>query len=131
LAASLVVGIKDFRRNVSPDFLFLEPSELVVTPEIRNVTRMGLRDVAYEIGPFITLLPGPVFQYLWEERRFLLLGQLQGADVVAISKADLLDAGEIEYIRNTLDAHRRGILQLSTHAGLGLEKVVKAIEGLD
>jgi G3E family GTPase len=130
LAASLVASIKDFRRHVRPDFLFLEPSELVLIHEIRNVTAMGLRDVVYDIGPFISLVDGPNFRYLWEERRLLLVGQIQGADVVAISRSDLMDAGEIEDITHILKDYSPGVLQLSTRTGLGLEEVVKAISGL-
>jgi G3E family GTPase len=129
LAASLVAGIKDFRRNLSPDYLFIEPSELVLTAEMHNVTLMGLRDIAYDIGPFITLVEGPSFQLMWQERQLLLLGQIAGADLVAVSKSDLITAGMMADIVNTLKAHRNGVLQLSARSGLGLKEVVETIGG--
>ncbi len=125
LAASLVASIKDFRRNMTPDFLFIEPSELVVTSEIRNVTSMAHRDVAYDIGPFITLVAGPDFPTLWQERRPLLLGQLAGADLVAVSKSDLMDAGRVAEINHTLGPHCGYLIQLSARSGLGIEEVMK------
>ena len=69
LATSLVSEIKKFRRDIDPDFLFIEPSEIVVTREMRIVSSMGLRDVKYATGPFITLVDGPAFEVSWEERR--------------------------------------------------------------
>ncbi len=129
MAASLVASIKDFRRNMSPDFLFIEPSEMGVASEMRNATSMGRRDVTYDIGPFITLVDGPAFPSFWQERRTLLLGQVAGADLVAVNKSDLMDAGRIENIIHTLAAHRNGIIQLSAHSGLGIEEVVKTIAG--
>lgn len=127
MATSLVASIKDYRRNIQPDFLFIEPSEMVVTSEIRKVAAMGRRDVSYDIGPFITLLDGPAFPTLWQERQPLLLGHLEGADLVAVSKSDLMDAGGIEEINHTLNDHCRDIIQLSVHSGLGIKEVMKAI----
>lgn len=130
LAAGLVASLKEFHRKARPDFLFIEPSELVATSEMRTVTSMARRDVAYDIGPFITLVAGPAFPALWQERRPLLLGQLAGADLVAVSKSDLMDADGIEEIINTLEAHCNGITRLSARSGLGMEEVVKIIENL-
>ena len=79
---------------MNPDYLFLEPSEMIVTKELRNVTKMGLRDIQYDIGPFITLIDGPSFSFNWEERPKLLLGQMQDADRVAISRTDLINVAE-------------------------------------
>jgi G3E family GTPase len=130
LAASLVAGIKEFRKNVSPDFLFIEPSEMVVTSEMRNVIRMGLRDTKYAIGPFITLVPGTAFQNLWQERRPLLLGQMAGAGLVALSKSDLLSAGQMAEIMDILKDYGNSIIPLSSQTGSGIEEVVKTIAGV-
>ena len=111
---------KSFTGRCARNFLFIEPSELVATSEMRNVTSMARRDVTYEFGPFITLVEGPAFPTLWQERRPLLLGQLAGADLVAVSKSDLLDAHGIEEIIHTLEAHCNGLTRLSARSGLGL-----------
>jgi G3E family GTPase len=129
LATSLVSDIKKIRRNLTPDFLFIEPSELVVTEEMRHAAVMARRDINYDVGPFITLVDGPGFQALWQERQPLLLGQIAGADLVAVSKSDLIGAGRMEEIMHTLQGYSRGVLRLSSYSGSGLEEVVKAIEG--
>ena len=128
LASSLVDLKKKLKREVDPDLLFVEPSEMVVTREIRDVTAMGLRDIRYTAGPFITLVDGPLFGFLWNERRTLLLGQVQGADLVAISRSDLLVPGELEKIADHLADHCDPPLALSTQNGTNLEVVAQHIE---
>lgn len=127
LATNLVASIKEFRRSLNPDFLFIEPSEMVVTRELRNVSAMGLRDVSYEIGPFITLVDGPAFEFSWQERRALLLGQITNADLVAVSRADLLEPRRLEDIVSTLKGYCNGVLGLSARLGLGMDEVVEAL----
>jgi G3E family GTPase len=129
LATSLVSEIKKIRRTLHPDFLFIEPSGLVVSEEMRQATRMALRDVSYSNGPLIALVDGPGFQDVWRFRQPLLLGQLSGADLVALSKSDLLSAERMAAIRDTLQEYCNDILQLSVQSGSGLEEIVKAIEG--
>lgn len=125
LASSLVDLKKELKRSHDPDFLFIEPSEMVVTQELRDVTAMGLRDIRYDIGPFITLVDGPLFEFLWSERRTLLLGQVKDADLVAVSRADSIDAGELNIIRQTLDRYSSNLIALSIRNGDGLAEVVK------
>ena len=127
LAASLVDLKKELKRSHDPDFLFIEPSEMVVTQELRDVTAMGLRDIRYEIGPFITLVDGPLFEFLWSERRTLLLGQVKDADLVAVSRADAIDAGEVTKARQALDPYCSRLMTLSVRSGDGLAEVVKRV----
>jgi len=100
---------------------------MVVTREMRNVTAMGRRDVTYEIGPFITLVDGPGFQTLWQERQPLLRGQIAGADLVAVSRADLISAAGVEEIVDTLTGYCNGVLRLSARSGSGMEEVMEII----
>lgn len=128
LASSLVDLKKKLKREVDPDLLFVEPSEMVVTREIRDVMSMGLRDIRYTAGPFVTLVDGPLFGFLWSERRTLLLGQVQGADLVAVSRADLIDAEELETIKGNLDGYCDPPFTLSARNGTNLEVVTQLIE---
>lgn len=128
LAASLVARIKEIKRTLNPDYLFIEPSEMVLTQEMLDATRMGLRDVSYQIGPFITLIDGPAFPQLWEERRPLLLGQIHKADLVAISRADLLSPERLRETIESLNGYREPVFSLSSRLGLGLEEVIQKID---
>ena len=123
LASSLVDLKKELKKTHDPDVLFVEPSEMVVTEELRQVAAMGRRDIRYEIGPFITLVDGPLFGFLWQERRKLLIGQVSDADVVAISRCDQIDPQELQEIQNLLAEYHSGIDELSVHQNLGLETI--------
>jgi len=127
LAASLVDLEKEIKRSHDPDFLFIEPSEMVVTQELRDVTAMGLRDIRYDIGPFITLVDGSLFDFLWSERRTLLLGQVKDADLVAVSRVDSIDSAELTKVRDTLNGCGTDLLTLSVRSGEGLMKVMKRV----
>lgn len=128
MAASLATRIKGIQRDIAPDLLFIEPSEMVVTRELRNVSAMGLRDVAYEVGPFITLVDGPTFNFSWQERRALLLGHIADADLVVLSRSDLINSRRLEEIIKTLNDFRNPISGLSTPLGLGVKEVVEMVE---
>ena len=127
LASSLVDLKKELKRNHDPDFLFIEPSEMVVTQELRDVTAMGLRDIRYDIGPFITLVDGPLFEFLWSERRTLLLGQVKDADLVVVSRADSIEAAEMAKVRQALDRYCSNLIALSVRSGKGLPEVLKRV----
>jgi G3E family GTPase len=92
-----------------------------------DATRMGRRDVSYDIGPFITLIDGPAFERVWEERQPLLLGQIHKADLVAVSRTDLLGAAQVKGILLTLKEYRNPVLMLSVRTGQGLEEVMQPI----
>lgn len=127
LASSLVDLKKQLKRNVDPDLLFIEPSEMVVTRELRDVAAMGLRDIHYETGPFITLVDGPLFEFLWSERRALLLGQVKDADLVAVSRVDLIGNDELGRIKSLLEGHGGSSIALSAENGTNVEKVAYLI----
>jgi len=103
---------------------------MIVTSELRDVTKMALRDIQYEIGPFITLIDGPSFSFNWEERPKLLLGQMQDADRVAISRTDLINAKELEHIRGSLKAATNTLL-LSTQNSSSINELAQQILLMD
>ena len=121
--------IKDLKRGLDPDFLFIEPFELVITNEIRTAISMGLRDVTYEIGPFIALVDASTFGYSWQERKSTILNHLIGADVVAISRIDLVEPEYLETIRDTLKDHINSshLLEVSFSSAHGLDEVAAVI----
>ena len=130
LATSLVDLIKKIKRSHDPAFLFVEPSEMVVTQELQNVAAMGHRDVRYQIGPLITLVDAPRFQFLWAERQRLIIGQIRDADIVALSRTDRLEDSSPDEIRNELRPYCNGIDLLSVHNSNSLEQVLMKVPDL-
>ncbi len=129
LAARLVALQKELKRKHNPDFLFIEPSEMVVTQELRDVMAMGRRDITYEIGPLITLVNGPEFDSQWQNRSFLMIGQMKDADLVLLSRSDLMDACGIHALEQKLMDYVRSLLPLSVPCNRGVKEVVMAVLG--
>lgn len=127
MATSFASLLKQVLKTIHPDFLFVEPSGMVITKELQSVTAMALRDVRYEIGAFLTLLDGPLFETWWSSRRELLLGQAAGADLLAVSRVDLLDPAELEQMRERLKPYADGIIGLSVFSGLGVDETMRRI----
>ena len=127
LAASLVDNIKDIKRKRDPDRLFIEASEMVTTREMRNVSAMGQRDIRYEAGPFLTLINGLDFEFLWNERRRLVSEQIDGADWVIVNRMDDLAPEETAFIRQTLSDCRQRLLTARGTDGPIMESLAAAM----
>ena len=129
LAGSLTILIKDIKRSLDPEILFIEPFELVITNEIRTAISMGLRDVTYDIGPFIALVDADSFEFSWQERQQTILNHIVGADVVAISRIDLVQQKYLETIRDALlvcsDINR--LLEVSLPYQQGMDDILGMI----
>ncbi|MBI5251168.1 MAG: hypothetical protein HY912_16895 [Desulfomonile tiedjei] len=128
LAASFAVLIKEFRRNDNPDFLFIEPAGMVTTQELVAASKLAQRDCNYEIGPVITLVNAEDFEFLWEERRNLLVAQMEDADLVALSRADLQEKTVLGRIKTEIEPFSKEIIELSTAKGQGLERVMNLLD---
>lgn len=126
LAGSLTNMIKDIKRTLNPDYLFIEPFELVVTKEILTALAMGQRDVDYEVGPVFALIDAPEFDYLWQERKQTLMNYISGCHRVAITRVDLVKPRKLEHIRETLrnEAQVNNACSVSIPDNQGIEKVV-------
>jgi G3E family GTPase len=125
--ASFAVLIKSFCRETKPDFLFIEPSSMVTTQELSAAAASGLRDCSYHIGPFITLVDGPEFEATWAERQMLLRAQISGADLVAVSRVDMLEKHQRDRILEILKQDTEKIIELSTLQELGTEFIVDVV----
>ena len=122
---------KKLKRSANPDFLFLEPSEMVVTKELRSVLSMGLRDIRYAVGPFITLVDAPSFPFNFEERKSLILGQIRDADLIAVSRADRIDKRQINEICGGLQLRQKETLLLGCQGGDSLDMLGDRILSLN
>jgi G3E family GTPase len=127
LAASLVDLIKKIKRTHNPEFLFIEPSEMVVTRELQDVAAMGHRDVRYQIGPLITLVDAQRFPFMWAERQQLMIGQINGADIVVLSRIDRIEASSPDDIREVLRPYCSRIGLLNIHDPDSVDKILMKV----
>lgn len=119
--------IKRIKREFSPDWLIIEPSEMVVTRELRDVAAMGLRDVRYDVGPLVALVDGPDFDFIWSERQRLVKGQMEGADVVAVSRTDRLEESVYRAIIEALAPYADPLHRFSSRNGAGVDMAWRSI----
>ena len=121
--------IKRIKRENDPDILFIEPSEMVVTSEMRQVIAMGARDISFDTGPLITLIDGPNFDSLWNERRQLIIGQITDADVIAVSRTDRISNSDVKAIHSWLSPYSQNLRSVSTLDDSGVKPIWDAISG--
>lgn len=121
--------IKQIRRKHDPDILFIEPSEMVVTSEMRQVIAMAKRDISLIAGPLITLVDGANFDSHWKERQRLVIGQISDADVVAVSRSDRISSSVMEAIHTRLSPYGRHLRSIDTRNDSGVQAIWDAIIG--
>lgn len=131
LAGSLTNLIKGIKRNIGPDYLFVEPFELVVTREILTALAMGTRDVRYEIGPVIALVNALEFDDNWRERRQTLVNHMTGSRAVAVTHADEVDDARLWSVMDVVKANvdHEAVFPLSVPHGRGVETLIELVTG--
>lgn len=102
---------------------------MVTAHELRAAASMGLRDVKYDRGPIIALVDGPDFESMWEEREGWIRSQIHDADLVAISRTDLLNGRDVDRISSVLGQCSGNVTPLSTKDGTGIDVVMKLVVG--
>jgi G3E family GTPase len=100
---------------------------MVTAQELRAAASMGLRDVKYDAGPIIALVDGPDFEFMWEGRGKLIRSQIQDAELVAISRTDLLNGSDVDRISSVLNEYAGNITSLSIKDGSGIDAVMKLV----
>jgi G3E family GTPase len=129
LAGSLTNMIKNIKRTVNPDYLFIEPFELVVTKEILTALAMGQRDIKYEVGPVFALIDASEFDFLWQERKQTIINHVIGSSKVAITRADLVDKQKLKLIREAVENEMQinDIFAVSIPESVGIEKLMAGL----
>lgn len=100
---------------------------MIVTRELRGVVNMGLRDINYGVGPVITLVDSPTFSFHWEERPKLIQGQIQDADIIALSRTDRIDPIRVDQICTTLNLPVENQLLLGQESHSAIAELAQAI----
>lgn len=104
---------------------------MVVSEEIKDVAAMGLQDLKFQFGPLITLLDCTRFAFNWRERRPLLMGQIQDADLVLRSRSDLVDQAALDECAAELKEVGMEASPISVPRNRGLKKVAQTIDAFE
>ncbi len=126
--AKTVYGLyKDF----NPDHLLVEPTGVAVPNQVKLAARMSGRDARIQLGPAIVLFDAtrPAELLDMDMLGQLVSTQVKDADMVAISKVDAIDGGEIEGIKEKIRElnPKAEIFPLSSFNGTGVDRVIEII----
>jgi len=118
----------------NPDVLLVEPTGVAIPRQVKIVAKMGGRDTKVEIGPAIVLFDSSRPEELMDDELMGLLvkTQLKDADIVVISKVDMVDRAHIdeckEMITEAIPKLRKvRFVEVSAINGTGVNEVVDAM----
>lgn len=126
--AKTVYGLyKDF----APDHVLVEPTGVAVPHQVKMAARMSSRDARITLGPAIVLFDAtrPAELLDMDMLGQLVTTQVKDADVVAISKVDLVRESDMNRIQDDIRSLNQNarIVRLSSFTGLGLDQIKKII----
>ncbi len=126
--AKTIYGLyKDFR----PDHVLVEPTGVAVPRQVKMAGKMSGRDAKISIGPAIVLFDAtrPAELLDMDMLGQLVTTQIKDADVVAISKIDVVDEAATEEAAQRIREfnERTEILNLSSFTGEGVDRIIEII----
>ncbi|MGO8878417.1 MAG: CobW family GTP-binding protein [Desulfomonilaceae bacterium] len=131
VAATFAKTVYGLYKDFAPDHVLVEPTGVAVPHQVKMAARMGSRDAKITLGPAIVLFDAtrPAELLDMDMLGQLVTTQVKDADVVAISKVDLVGESELSIIQeNVRNLNENAqILRLSSFTGLGLEQIKQII----
>lgn len=118
--------------DFNPDLVLVEPTGVAIPRQVKLVAAMGGRDTQVEVGPAIVLFDSSRPDELMDDELMgiLVKTQLRDADIVVISKVDMVDRSRIEECKELIvEAMPRTprFIEVSAINGTGVDEVVNAI----
>lgn len=132
VAGNLMKTLRLLSEGPKPEIVIIEPTGIAVPRSIKETILSGARKQDISVGPTIVLFDTTREEKLltYESLRRLVTTQLKDADIIALSKVDMVSE---EVIARTGDAMRfinpgARIVRLSTVTGDGLETLIQAMQ---
>jgi len=129
LSGSLQNTLKAIKREYEPDVIIIEPTGIAL-PNI--VTRLVKLSMIEEDGMYtICLIDAYRAPKLFSEAKLFVSRQIDGADIVAVNKMDLVDDGIKEKITDLIVGivPNAEIVYISAKTGEGVAPLVDLLEG--
>jgi len=132
VAGNLMKTLRLLSEGPRPDIVIIEPTGIAVPSSIKATILSGAQKQDISVGPTIVLFDTTREEKLltYESLRRLVTTQLKDADIIALSKVDMVSK---EVIARAGDAMRfinpgARIVHLSTVTGDGLETLIEATQ---
>lgn len=133
VAATFAKTIYRLYKDFAPEHILVEPTGVAVPHQVKMASKMGGRDAKISLGPAIVLFDAtrPAELLDMDMLGRLVTTQLKDADIIAISKVDIVDDAEAadssERVRNY--NAKAEIINLSSFSGLGVTELAERIIG--
>jgi G3E family GTPase len=131
VASTFAKTLAQLARDFEPDIVVVEPTGVAIPRQVKAAAAMGGRTAKIEIGPVIVLFDSTRPDELLDMELMgrLVTAQLEDADIVAVSKVDVVTAEEAQ---RAMEAARTVIpgahfMQVSAISGQGLSDLVDLI----
>ncbi len=117
-------------REHGADYVFTEPSGIVIPFELRNAIAAAGRDVRLHTGPVVLLLNAADAESAFAEHLVhVTRQQVEQSDLVALTKADAAPEGAVEYLEGMVRAltHTAPLHVVSLLSGRGVSALVDTV----
>lgn len=132
VAGNLIKTLRLLSEGPKPDIVIIEPTGIAVPGSIRTTILSGAHKQDISMGPTVVLFDTTREEKLltYESLRRLVSTQLRDADIIALSKVDMVSAEAITHAGDAVRLINPGaqIVHLSTTRGDGFETLVQATE---
>lgn len=131
IASTFAKTIYALYKDFQPEHILVEPTGVAVPHQVKLAARMSGRDARISIGPAIVLFDAtrPAELLDMDLLGQLVTTQLKDADVLAISKVDIVSEDQvqeaIERVRQYNPAAE--IIRLSSFKELGIDRIIEII----
>jgi len=130
VAGNLRSTLKTLSREIDPDMVIIEPTGMAVPSTVKEVAGYVGSTVDIVFGPTIVLFDTTRAKKLltYETLERLVTTQLKDADIIALSKVDVIEKEKVKSIGDEVLKYNPGaeIIRLSTKSGEGLEDLAEA-----
>lgn len=127
LSGSLQSTLRIITKEYSPDLIIIEPTGLAFASKIKQIIRTSM--VGEDRTVTICLIDAFRAAKLFEETRLFLSRQVEGSDIVAVNKIDIVTPETLEEVQATVREISPGsnIVLISAREGKGVDELVKLL----
>lgn len=131
VAATFAKTIYRLYKEFSPDHVLVEPTGVAVPHQVKLAARMSGRDAKISMGPAVVLFDAtrPAELLDMDMLGQLVTTQVKDADLLAISKIDVVTEAEVEdSIAKVREINSKaGVVRLSSFEDVGVSELAAAI----
>lgn len=128
LAEVLESSLKNIKKDIDPDIIFIEPSGLAQPHRVKEVVKKAM--IRSEEIYIISIVDVQRFEGLVKKREALFKQQMSSADLILINMCDLATPAEMEATTEWLrtECPSKPVIPISTKTGENLDKVYEMIK---